>query len=140
MEFVYNRGQNDIGKGLVKFNTDTFRIMLVAGYTPNIDLHATFNDVAAFEVTGAGYTSGGALLSNVTWARDDVLDRSVFNANDVVFTNYGGPQPSHAIVYDVTNNNVLLFAWTVSTIPLGGDYTARWSTNGIGVATLAKGA
>lgn len=46
--------------GSIDFDTDTFKVMLVtSSYTPDFDLHDFRNDVTN-EVSGTGYTSGGA--------------------------------------------------------------------------------
>jgi len=60
--------------GTIQFGSDAFKVLLVSGYTPNKDGHATRADVTG-EVAGAGYTAGGA---NVTVAvvPDPATDRT----------------------------------------------------------------
>lgn len=66
--------------GAVDFDTDTFKAMLVTdSYTPNKDTHEYRDDVTN-EVTGAGYSTGGA-TSTVTVTPD--------NANDKVTITFG---------------------------------------------------
>lgn len=51
----------------VDYLSDTIKIALLgAGYTPNLDTHEFFSDVSAQEVSGAGYTAGGATLASKT--------------------------------------------------------------------------
>src|SRR6185436_20007850 len=50
----------------VDFLSDTIKVALVAsGYTPNLDTHETFADITK-EVSGTGYTAGGAALASKT--------------------------------------------------------------------------
>ena len=52
---------------LTTITTNTIKCMLLgAGYTPNYDTHDFLDDVVASEVTGTGYTAGGATLASVT--------------------------------------------------------------------------
>lgn len=71
---------------VVDFDTDTIKLALVtATYTPSASAHSVFSDVTN-EVTGTGYTAGGATIgsptltetggvvtfagANVTWAQN----------------------------------------------------------------------
>jgi hypothetical protein len=71
---IYNKGLEALIRGSIDFDTDTFKIMLVtASYTPNKDTDDFRNDVTN-EVTGTGYTAGGA-TSTVTATLDTANDR-----------------------------------------------------------------
>ena len=49
----------------VDFDTDTIKVaLLTSSYTPDQDAHDYFNDVSSAEVTGTGYTAGGATLAS----------------------------------------------------------------------------
>ena len=59
--FGYNSMLRDTVTGAIDFDTDTFKVMLVgAGYTES-RAHSKRSDVSS-EVSGAGYTAGGAVL------------------------------------------------------------------------------
>lgn len=57
---IYNSAVDDMARGAIDFDTDTFKVMLVtSAYTPDKDVHDKRDDVTN-EVTGTGYTAGGA--------------------------------------------------------------------------------
>ena len=59
--FGYNSMLRDTVTGAIDFDADTFKVMLVgAGYTES-RAHSKRSDVSS-EVSGAGYTAGGAVL------------------------------------------------------------------------------
>ena len=61
--------------GTVDLNTDTFKIMLTTStYTPVKDTH-DFRDDVTNEVSGTGYTSGGATLAGVSVTYDAATDQ-----------------------------------------------------------------
>lgn len=67
---------SDVFRQRITLESDTIRVMLVNGYTPN-PAHARRSDAVAFEVTGAGYTAGGevaaaTIVEDATDHRTDV--------------------------------------------------------------------
>jgi hypothetical protein len=71
---IYNSAIDDMAKGAIDFDTDTFKTLLVtSSYTPNKDTHDKRDDVTN-EVTGTGYTAGGA-TSACTVTKDTANDR-----------------------------------------------------------------
>ena len=57
---IYNSAVDDMARGAIDFDTDSFKVMLVtSSYTPNKDTDDKRNDVTN-EVSGTGYTAGGA--------------------------------------------------------------------------------
>jgi hypothetical protein len=71
---IYNRGLEQLARGTIDFDTDTFRVMLVtSGYTEDKDAH-DFRDDVTNEVSGTGYTAGGATVT-VTVTLDTANDR-----------------------------------------------------------------
>lgn len=83
---IYNSFKRDIANGSIDLDSDTIKLMLVTStYTPNIDTHAKRSDVTN-EVSGAGYTAGGATLANKSVSINTNTDKSVFDADDVVFS------------------------------------------------------
>lgn len=72
---IYNSLLNDVARGAVDFDTDTFKVMLVTNsYTENKDTHAKRSDVTN-EVTGTGYTAGGNTVTVTVNAIDTANDR-----------------------------------------------------------------
>lgn len=56
---IYNSAVDDMARGAIDFDTDTFKVMLVTStYVPDKDTHLKRSSVTN-EVTGTGYTAGG---------------------------------------------------------------------------------
>lgn len=82
---VYNSFVEDLNEGNVVPAVDTFRAMLVtSSYVPNKDTHTRRSDITN-EVVGAGYASGGAVVT-VTVVPDLVNDLTT-----LTFTNPDWP-------------------------------------------------
>jgi len=61
---AYGPMMQSLVNGEIDFDTDTIKVMLCAsGYTPNQDSHRYKSSVTN-EVTGTGYTAGGATLAS----------------------------------------------------------------------------
>lgn len=66
----YGSGLLKLATGSIDLDTDTFKIMLTTStYTPNQDTH-DFRDDVTNEVSGTGYTAGGATLAGVSVTYD----------------------------------------------------------------------
>lgn len=132
---VYNSFKRDIASGAIDLDTDTIKVALVtSSYTPDIDAHTKFSDVTN-EVTGTGYTAGGATLGTVTVTADNTNNRGVFDAADTSWAN-STITARGAVIYKSTG--------TASTSPLigyvdfgadkvssAGAFTITWSADGI---------
>jgi hypothetical protein len=71
---IYNSAVDDMARGAIDFDTDTFKVMLVSSaYSPNKDTHDKRDDVTN-EVSGTGYTAGG-VTSACTVTKDTANDR-----------------------------------------------------------------
>jgi len=71
---IYNSFLEDLARGPIDMDTDTFRVMLVTStYTENKDTHLKRSDVTN-EVSGAGYTAGGTPCT-ITVTKDTGNDR-----------------------------------------------------------------
>lgn len=77
---IYASCKRGFGEGMFVLGSDTLKCALLThAYVPDSG-HATFADVAAAEVSGAGYATGGAILSGVTWGVSG--DAAVLDAAD----------------------------------------------------------
>lgn len=84
---IYNSFKRDILSGTIDMDTDIIKLMLVtSAYTPNIDTHTKRSDVTN-EVTGTGYTAGGATLANKSVSVDNALNKAMFTADQIVIPN-----------------------------------------------------
>jgi len=73
---IYNNALWNQVKGAIDFDTDTFKVMLLtSSYTANKDTDNFLNDVEANQVTGTGYTAGGATATVSVSAIDTTNDR-----------------------------------------------------------------
>lgn len=129
---IYNSAVDDMARGAIDFDTDTFKVMLVtSSYTPNKDTHDKRDDVTN-EVSGSGYTSGGD-TSACTVTKDTANDKVTLSFASVswgssTITAYG------AVIYKSTG--------TASTDPLvayidfGGDVSSNGGTFSVGISTI----
>lgn len=135
--FMYNAGKKNIFTGAIDLNTDTFKVMLVSSsYTPDRDSHE-FRSSVTNEVTGTGYTSGGATLSNVTVTQDNTNDRAVFDADDTTWSNSTISGVRYAIIYKSrggaasADELVCLIDFATDRASSGGPFTINWNSSGI---------
>lgn len=131
----YNGFKQSLVEGLVHFDADNFKLMLVDNtYVPDPDLHKFRSDVTG-EVVGTGYTAGGKSLVNKTVTRDDVNDKIVLDAEDVIWGN-SEITARGAILYQDKGNAtldllVLYIDFVSDQTSAAGDFGVQWGTNGI---------
>lgn len=86
----------------VDFDTDTIKVALVSSsYTPNQDTHDYWDDVATNEVSGTGYTTGGATLANKSVTYTSGTNVTKFDADDVSWTS-STITARYAVIYDAS--------------------------------------
>lgn len=74
---IFNSFWIDLFRQRIALESDEVRVMLTTGYAPNKDVHARRSDVAAFEVSGAGYTSGGEIATVGVTESGDLVDATL---------------------------------------------------------------
>jgi hypothetical protein len=132
---IYNSAIDDMARGAIDFDTDTFKAMLVTStYTPNKDTDLKRSAVTN-EVTGTGYTAGGVAcactvtkdtandkvtlqFASVSWAASTITARAL-----VYYKSRGGASSADELVaYDDFGSDVSssggTFTVTASTITL----------------------
>ena len=115
---LYNEFKEELLLGNIDMDGHTFKVILVTGYTPNIDSHNGLSDVSR--------------LSNRAVTKDTTNARGKFDADDVTWTGLNVGTPSHAILYDDTHaSDTLVCYWEVTTPTNGGNYTLQFGANGI---------
>lgn len=86
----YGNGLLALAKGMVDFDTDTFKVMLVNNtYDPdtNQDTHDFRDDVTSYEVAASGtYATGGGTLAGVSVTYDGTSNEVRIVWNDISFT------------------------------------------------------
>jgi hypothetical protein len=127
----------------VDFDTDTIKVALVSSsYTPDQDVHDYWDDVNSFEVTGTGYTTGGATLANKTSTYDSGTNVITLDADDVTWSS-STITARYAVIYNDSPA-------TAATKPLlgyvdfgsnqsssNGNFTITWDATGIVRITVA---
>lgn len=127
----------------IDWDTDTIKVALLSNsYTPDQDAHNYFDDVVAYEVTGTGYTAGGATLANKTNSYNSATNVITLDADDVTWSS-STITARYAVIYDATPA-------TNATKPLvgyvdfgsdqsssNGNFTITWDATGIVRVTVA---
>lgn len=127
----------------VDFDSDTIKVALVgSAYTPNQDAHDYWDDVAANEVTGTGYTAGGVTLAGKTATYDSASNVVVLDANDAVWAN-STITARYAVIYDDSGATPAQKA-LIGYVDFGsdqsstnGNFTVTWDATGIVRLTVA---
>ncbi len=133
---VFNSFKRDIANGSINLLSDTIRVMLVtSSYTPNQDTHTKRSDVTN-EVSGTGYTSGGAALANKTVTANNTSNAGVFDADDVVWST--ATITARAAVIYKSRGGLASADELIAYIDFGSDvtstaadFTLPWSATGI---------
>lgn len=74
----------------VNFTSDTIKIAYVTSdYVPNFETHDFYDDISAYEVSGAGYTAGGFTLGSKTVTQVTEASGAVVDMWDAADTNTG---------------------------------------------------
>lgn len=121
---------------------DTIKVMLTtSAYTPDQDVHDYKDDVTN-EVTGTGYTAGGATLGSKTITYTAGTNIFMLDAADTVWS-ASTITARNAVVYDdtpATAGTKPLICYQASDadiISSGGDFTIQWNASGIVQVTVA---
>lgn len=121
--------------GSIDLDTDTIKVALVtSSYTPDQDTHDNFDDVTN-EVTGTGYTAGGATLASVTVTADNTDNEGVFDAADVTWST-STITARGAVVYKSTGTAatsplIAYYDFGSDQISSNGDFTIAWNAGGL---------
>jgi hypothetical protein len=134
---VYNRFKQGLMQGDYDLSNggDTIKVALVtSSYTPDIDSHEDFADITN-EVSGDGYTAGGATLANQSVSKDTGDDEAVFDADDVAWEE-SDFTARRAIIYQDTGTpatSLLIAAidFGEDKTASGGNFTITWDAEGI---------
>lgn len=132
---IYNSFKRDIMNGGIDLDTDTIKVALVTStYTPDQDAHDNFDDVTN-EVSGTGYTAGGATLGSVTVTADNTDNEGVFDAADTAWAT-STITARGAVVYKSTgvastSKLICYFDFGSDQVSTAGTFTITWNAEGI---------
>lgn len=132
---IYNNYKLELLDADIDHESDTIKVALVTStYTPDQDAHDFFDDVTN-EVSGTGYTSGGATLANKTTTVDNTDNEAVFDADNVTWSS-SSITARGAVVYKDTGNTatsplICYFDFGSDQTSSSGDFTISWNAEGI---------
>lgn len=122
----YGTGIKAIIDGDVDFAADTIKLALTtASYTPNVDTDDFFDDVTN-EVSGTGYTAGGATLGSKTVTVDAANDRVELDCADVSWSTATITNARYGVVYKSTGTAGT--SQLIGVIDFGANYSSAGGT------------
>jgi len=126
----------------IDWDTDSIKVMLTTStYTPDQDSHIYKSSVTN-EVTGTGYTAGGATLANKTIGYTAGTNVIKLDADDTVWS-ASTITARYAIIYDdtpATDATKPLIAYVdfgADAVSSAGTFTITWDAAGICTVTAA---
>ncbi len=134
-DVIFNSFKKKIMDGSIDLDTDTIKVALVTStYTPDQDAHDFFDDVTN-EVSGTGYTAGGASLANKAVTADNTDNEGVFDADDVSWST-STITARGAVLYKSTGtaSTSALIAYLdfgTDKTSTAGTFTIAWNAEGI---------
>lgn len=132
---IYNSFKRDIMNGAIDLDTDTIKVALVtSSYTPDVDAHDNFDDVTN-EVSGTGYTAGGATLGSAAVSVDNTDNEGVFDAADTTWST-STITARGAVIYKSTGtastSKVICYIdFGSDKSSTAGNFTIQWAAEGI---------
>lgn len=136
---LYNAAFTSLANKEIDWGTDTIKVMLAtSAYTPNQATHQYKSSVTN-EVTGTGYTAGGATLASKTEAYTGQVKN--FDAADVTWST-STITARIAVVYvwtgaDATSPLIGYVDFGADVISSAGNFTITWDAAGIFAITVA---
>lgn len=130
---VYNSAVDDMARGLIDFDSDTFKAMLVTStYSPNKDTHDKRDDVTN-EVTGTGYTAGGTTCA-VTVTKDTANDKITITLGSVSWSS--STITARGCVYYKSRGGASSADEIVAYNDFGGDVSTTGGTFSVAASTI----
>ena len=127
---IYDRFKANIFNKEVDLEADTIKVMLLDNSHAFNSAHNQKSEIVANEITGTGYSAGGAALAGkaVTQAATTKFDADDLAWSAATFTAY------YAVIYDDTLTNDDLIAcidFGGAKTVTGSTFTIQWNVNGI---------
>lgn len=135
-DIIYNSFKKNIMNGTIDLDTDTIKVMLVtSAYTPDQDAH-DFRDDVTNEVSGTGYSAGGAALANKAVTADNTDNEGVFDADDLTWST-STITARGAVLYksrggaSSADELICYLDFGADKSSSGGNFTLQWAAEGI---------
>ena len=120
---------NDLGDATTTVNV----ALLDITHTPDLSGHEVFGDVSPDEVSGTGYTAGGAEITTKTLTEAALV--TTFDGDDVAWTD-STISAGYAVVYEATSGSLLtLVDFEGEQSSENGTFEVSWHVDGIFTAT-----
>ena len=130
---IYNSCVDDMARGNIDFDTNSFKAMLVTStYTPNKDTHDKRDDVTN-EVSGTGYTAGG-VASVCTVTKDTATDRVTLSFAAVSWAS--STITARGLVYYKTRGGASSADELVAYNDFGSDVSSSGGTFSVAASTI----
>jgi hypothetical protein len=135
-DVIVNSFKVKIMNGGIDLDTDTIKVMLLtSSHSQDQDNHEFIDDVSSNEVSGTGYTAGGATLGGASITQDNTNNRGVFDANDVTWSS-STITARYAVIYKDTGTPstspiVAILDFSENKASSSGNFTIQWHANGV---------
>jgi len=135
---IFEEFAADVGKKLIDLDTDTIKLALITtayGSVAASTASPTWSDFSAAQVSGSGYSAGGATVASNALAEASGV--ATFDASDVTWSQTsGGPADVRtAILYSSTaaasNAIAAVDIGSAAVSLVNGDITVAWHASGI---------
>lgn len=140
--FLYGNFVKSLANKEIDLDTDVIKVMLCTStYTPNQDTHQYKSSVTN-EVSGTGYTAGGATLASVTVTYTAGTNVFMFDAADTVWA-ASTITARYAVIYDsspgtdATRPLIGYVDFGADVSSTGAAFTITWDAAGIFTVTVA---
>lgn len=124
----------------IDFDSDTIKVMLCSAFTANQDDSIYLANVTKTEITGTGYTAGGAELTNKTITYTTATNIIKLDADDTVWSN-STITARYAIIYDdtpSTDKPVIAYVdFGENLSSAGATFKIVWAAAGIATITIS---
>lgn len=140
---VFEEFSLELGKGTFDFTSDTIKVGLIDNTSAPTAADATpvWGDYSGNEVSGTGYTAGGATLSGVTYTEASGVATLDDTGNVTWSQNGAGPTDIYyAVVYDddAASDEAICFIDMGGPVSLqDGDVSITWNASGIVTVTVS---
>jgi hypothetical protein len=123
-------------EGTIDFDSASagaFKVALVtSSYTPNPDHTSFTTSIQPYEVTGSGYTAGGASLASPDVTANTTDNRCVWDATDTSWNPVTVSAVRYAVIYHVaTSIPVSCKDFSTDKSASGGEFLIQWASTGI---------
>jgi len=129
---TYNAFKEDIFTGAVNLGSggDTIKVGLLNSTHSFTATGTVWSSVSANEVSGTGYTAGGATLAGQSVTAGTTTK---FDATDTAWTSATISGIRHVVLYDVTNTSSLMVSLDLGADKsvTAGTFTLQWDSAGI---------